>query len=75
MKSNITKMSFRELLALKECLDILNGKYANEMRAYPTCYDKISMEESCRALSHKQAKITNALAEVINEIEKRVIES
>lgn len=75
MKSNvITKMSFRELLALKDCLDMLNGKYINEMKAYPTCYDKESIEASIASLGAKQSKITNTLSEVINEIERRVLE-
>ena len=74
MKGNITKMSFRELLALKDCLDMLNGKYVNEMRAFPTCYDKVTLEESMRFLNYKKTKISNALTEVINEIEKRILE-
>ena len=74
MKGNITKMSFRELLALKNCLDMLNGKYVNEMRAFPTCYDKVTLEESMRFLNYKKTKISNVLTEVINEIEKRILE-
>lgn len=74
MKGNITKMSFRELLALKDCLDMLNGKYVNEMRAFPTCYDKVTLEESMRFLNYKKTKISNVLTEVINEIEKRILE-
>jgi hypothetical protein len=75
MKQNvITKMSFRELLALKDCLDMLNGKYINEMRSYPTCYDKESSENAISILSTKQSKITNTLSEVIAEIERRVLE-
>lgn len=74
MKQNITKMSFRELLALKECLDVLNGKYSNEMRAFPTSYGQDSAEKNMQQLCIKQTKITNELSNVISEIERRILE-